>query len=78
MKDEMQLTIFVGAWTALMALCFNIGGAIGLIILGLGSIIMGMYAYFQYKDEQATKRERRKVIEGAQRIVKAYRKYEDR
>ena len=72
-KNTKQLVIWVIVWMLLLTACFKIKNAnIGWMLLVLGTALMLMYAWTDYKLEQARKQERKKVIEGASRIEKAY------
>ena len=72
-KHTKQLVRWLAAWMILLISSFNIKDAnIGWILLVTGTALMLMYAWADYKLEQARKQERRKVIEGAKRIEKAY------
>ena len=71
-KHTRQLIKWFMVWMLLQIICFKIEGAIGGVLLVTGTALMLMYAWAEYKLEQARKQERRKVIECARRIKKAY------
>jgi uncharacterized protein involved in cysteine biosynthesis len=77
-KDEKQLIGWIAAWMFLLWQTAKIGGGIGLTLFICGTALMLMYAYVDYKLEQARKHERKKVIDGAARIEKAYQAQEEK
>jgi hypothetical protein len=77
-KDEKQLIGWIAAWMFLLWHTAKIGGGIGLTLFISGTALMLMYAYVDHKLEQARKHERKKVIDGAARIEKAYQAQEDK
>lgn len=77
-KDEKQLIGWIAAWMFLIWQTAKIGGGIGLTLFICGTVLMLMYAYVDHKLEMARKHERRKVIDGAQRIEKAYQAQEEK
>lgn len=77
-KETKQLLMWFGTWILMMWLCSLAGGTIGLILFAAGTALMLMYAWADYKLEQARKSERKKVIEGAERIEKAYQAQEEK
>ena len=72
-KDTKQILIWLAVWTVLTWICAQVGEGIGLTLWITGTALMLMYAWADYRIEQARKRERRKVREGAERIERAYK-----
>lgn len=77
-RDTKQLIGWMSAWMVLMWQTAKIGGGIGLTLFISGTALMLMYAYIDHKLEQARKHERKKVIDGAARIEKAYQAQEEK
>ena len=73
-KDEKQLIRWFAVWFVMLWLCSMAGGEIGLILFITGTALMLMYAYMDYRLEQARKNERKKVSEGVEKIEKAYQR----
>lgn len=72
-KDAAELIIFSVIWIALMAISCKIGGSFGFTMLTLGTVIMLMFAYYEYRQEQALARERAKVRMFAEKLKEAYK-----
>lgn len=76
-RDEKQMLVAIAIQFALQwVTLFVIGDKIGFVIWLLGTIIQGMYIYYEDLREQARKRERTKVKHAAEHICRAYEKYE--
>lgn len=72
-KNTKQAVIWLTAWMILLISSMSIKEAIiGWMLLILGTALMLMYAWADDKLEKARKNERKKVIDGARRIEKAY------
>ena len=76
-KDAVELAIAAAVFIGLMTAACKIGGNFGFTLLVLGAVIMGMFAYYEYRAEQALARERHKVKMLAAKIREAYEHKED-
>ena len=75
-KDTKQLLLWLASWALMTWATVKVGGEIGLVLWIAGTVLMLMWAYLDYKIEQLIKERRRKVIDGAERISKAYQAQE--
>ena len=85
-KDVLELVIFLVLFMILCVVSLRIsdeigrplGPKVGLLVLALGMIAMGIYAYKEYRQEQAYARERRKVTMFEGKLKESYKKEDER
>lgn len=71
-KDALEVTIVSAVWLVLIAISCKVGGSFGFTLLVLGTIITGMFAYYEWRAEKALARERAKVKMFAEKLNEAH------
>lgn len=71
-KDFKSVVVWFTAFMAVTAISGEISGKIGLLVWALGTALLLMWAYFEYRAEQAAERERKKVRMLTKKIKEAY------
>ena len=72
MKDEGEFVIAFIIEMLIMEKSADIGGGPGWLVYLLANALLIMFCIYQHRREQDHKRERRKVIEAAEHIRRAY------
>lgn len=75
-KDMLELLAFLAIWMILMILCAAVGEWLGLLLFGIGTVLMGMYAYFEDRLEQAQKQARKRIAPYSAKLNEAYKNKE--
>lgn len=71
-KNFKSVVVWFTAFMAVTAISGEISGKIGLLVWALGTALLLMWAYFEYRAEQAAERERKKVRMLTKKIKEAY------
>lgn len=71
-KDLKELIVAFSIFILLISVTAEIGGVLGLIIWALGTIIILMFGYYEYRQDKALERERKKIKMFAEKIKQAY------
>jgi hypothetical protein len=71
-KDFKSVVVWFTAFMAVTAISGEISGKIGLLVWTLGTALLLMWAYYEYRAEQAAERERKKVRMLTKKIKEAY------
>lgn len=78
-KDVRAVAIAFLVEMLIMEISFKISGGAGLAVFFLGTALLAMYAYYEWRREQAEARERARIRMYADKINQAYKKkFEDR